>query len=111
MFFNHCRGNSGGLQGILGMNKGMSSSSTLGSGDGGGCGGSGGGGDGGGGGENGDQDGGGKTKEQEERSAARNWMRWDNERSTRANQDHQRELECSAFRTMAKLYRYRHQVQ
>ncbi len=46
----------------------------------------------------------------DQEAAARNWMRWDNERSTRANQDHQRELECSAFRTMAKLFRYRQQV-
>ncbi len=30
------------------------------------------------------------------------WMRWDNDRTTRANQDHQRELEAAAMRDLAK---------
>ncbi len=30
------------------------------------------------------------------------WLRWDPERVTRVNQDNQRELECSAFRTLVK---------
>ncbi len=40
----------------------------------------------------------------------KNTMWWDGERSVRANQDNQRELECSAFRTMVKLSKLRPRV-
>lgn len=47
---------------------------------------------------------------QDAAAAASSWMRWDNERSTRANQDHQREIECSLFRTMVKHLRYKQHI-
>ena len=43
---------------------------------------------------------GGSKRSHEEQAPV--WMRWDSERTTRANQDHQRELETTAIRDLIK---------